>query len=248
MRGMSPAGSATPGHRAVAARSARAPPAVMTATGRRRATAASNADTASTVSPEYDETRTRASDPATPGNPYPRCTTTGMSRSAAQAARRSPPDAEPPIPATTTIRGRRPVNGGLAVSVCAVRHCAGNAASAPRAPWGSIRASASRSSRLMRRSLAIDIAMDDRRRHAQLLDRWTQLLDEGDRAVSAAGAPDGDRQIRFPLAPVGGQHELQEIVDAAQQLAALLVPHDELPHFALAAVEWPQLLDEMGIG
>src|SRR5262245_11195970 len=90
--------------------------------------------------------------------------------------------------------------------------------------------------------------MDHRRHQAQLLDRRPQLLDESDRAVTAARTADGDGQIGLALTPIRGQDETQEILDPPQELTALLVPHHELPHLALTTVERAQLLHEMRIG
>src|SRR5438067_1076846 len=168
--------------------------------------------------------------------------------SAAQAASRSPPAAEPPMAATTMTRGRLVLSGGEATSVRARRHWSGNPAKAPRASWGSTRASARRSSRFTPRSLAIDDPVDQRRLQPQSFDEGLQLLDEGDRAMPAARAADGDRQIGLALALIGGQDEAQEVLDATQQLPAFLVLHHELAHLGLPAVERPQLLDEMRIG
>src|SRR2546430_7840774 len=159
------------------------------------------------------------------------------------------------MPATTTTRGVPMPSGGAAASVRAARHWAGNSASARRASCGSPCASARGSSRflafgspLTRSSLAIDVPVDEGRREPQPLDERAQLLDEGDRAVPAPRAAHRDGQVRLALALVRGEHEAQEVLDVAQQLAAFRVLHHELADLVLAAVERAQVLDEVRVG
>src|SRR3989442_3594198 len=89
MRGISPVGSSTRGRPRAVASAPRLPPAVSTTTGVDRSSAASAAESTSTVSPEYDEATTSACLPAAGGGPYPPWATIGTS---------SPPAAHPPVP------------------------------------------------------------------------------------------------------------------------------------------------------
>jgi len=80
------------------------------------------------------------------GRPYPRWTITGTPRcSAAHAASRSPPTAEPPMPAITTSVGRARRTGGSGTSASASRHWVEKAARTSRTRCGS-RSSYSRGS------------------------------------------------------------------------------------------------------
>src|SRR3989441_810696 len=138
MRGMSPPGRRTWGSRRDVASSPRRPPPLSVTTGTPYASAVSAADSTSAVSPEYDTATTRASLPGARGRPYPRCTRMGTSsRGRTEAARRSAPLAEPPIPAMMISDGRTRGRGGSLRSACASRHCAGKALRISATRWGS---------------------------------------------------------------------------------------------------------------
>src|SRR5216117_2470651 len=146
MRGMSPPGRRTWGSRRDVASSPRRPPPLSVTTGTPYASAVSAADSTSAVSPEYDTATTRASLPAVRGRPYPRCTRMGTSsRGRPEAARRSAPLAEPPIPAMMISDGRRRGRGGSLQSACAARHWAGKGSGSP--PHGGDRPAARRAGR-----------------------------------------------------------------------------------------------------
>src|SRR5438093_2611979 len=95
--------------------------------------------------------------------------------------------------------------------------------------------------------LPIEIAMQDRRREAALLEERAQLFDEGDRAVPAAGAADRHGQVRLALSLVARQQELEQLAQASQELLAFLPREDELPHPRIAPVERAEALDEVRV-
>src|SRR5439155_222043 len=70
--------------------------------------------------------------------------------------------------------------------------------------------------------LAVGIAVADEHAVATLREPAAQLLDEHDRAVSAARAAERDGEIALPLALVERQGEGEEVEHAVEELLALL--------------------------
>src|SRR5439155_22021383 len=87
------------------------------------------------------------------------------------------------------------------------------------------------------RSLALEVAMDDGRRVAEPRKEPPELLREGDRPVTAAGAANRDGEVGLPFPPVAGQDELQEVLEAPEHLLALRMVQHEGTHALVAAVE-----------
>src|ERR1700752_4087493 len=66
-------------------------------------------------------------------------------------------------------------------------------------------------------------------------------------AAAPAGAADRDREVGLALPLVRGQDEAEEVLQAAEQLAAGLVLEDELPHARVPSVKRPQRLHEVRV-
>src|SRR5439155_14968146 len=102
----------TTGNAAPRPRSASLPPVVSTSTFAPRRCASPNDESVSSVLPEYDEQITSESRPMNEGRPYSRWIAIGtLSSSARSAAAKSPPIADPPMPASVTLR-TSPYAGG----------------------------------------------------------------------------------------------------------------------------------------
>src|SRR6185503_15392372 len=98
------------------------------------------------------------------------------------------------------------------------------------------------------RSLALEVAMNDRRRVPEAGQKPAELLRERDRAVAPAGAADRDGEIGLPFPLVAGQDELQEVLETAEHLLAFWMIQHEGPHVLVAAVERAQRFDEVRVG
>src|SRR2546422_3507181 len=97
-------------------------------------------------------------------------------------------------------------------------------------------------------SLTVHVPMMHEWRESQLFDERAQRLDEGDGAVAPPRAPEGEGEIGLAFALVEREQEAQQVFEARQELAALLVREDEFGHRRVAPVHGAQAIDEMGVG
>src|SRR5882757_3313307 len=88
--------------------------------------------------------------------------------------------------------------------------------------------------------LPLDVAVDDGAGVALLLEEAGDLIRDHHRAVLAAGAADGDRQVVAALLDVAGEQELEQVPDAGEEPLGRLLPEDVAPHPAVEAGERPQ--------
>src|SRR5687767_4752703 len=89
---------------------------------------------------------------------------------------------------------------------------------------------------------ALDVAVLDLDEEAAVVaEAGGEVLDDRDRAMAPAGAPDGDDEVRLALGHVLRQQVLQQRQDAPVELLEAAVAPDVLDHAAVESGERPQL-------
>src|SRR5689334_24494564 len=95
-----------------------------------------------------------------------------------------------------------------------------------------------------RHALSIDVAMADEDAMSAHLETAAELVDEHDRAMPSAGAPERDREVALPLAPVARQGEAEQIDEPPEELLRLVALEDVARDRGIGPGPVPQLLDE----
>src|SRR5215210_2378657 len=85
-------------------------------------------------------------------------------------------------------------------------------------------------------------------RFVLLLEASCQLLDDGDGAVSAAGASDAQSEVGLALRGVAGNEEGEEVAGLLQEHLAVFGAENGLAHGRVVAGEGPELGVVMGVG
>src|SRR5262249_37270390 len=98
------------------------------------------------------------------------------------------------------------------------------------------------------RLLAVEVPVDHGGRESLGLHEAAKLLDEGNRSVTPAGAPDGHGQIRLALALIRREQEAEQILKSLEEVAAQVVRENELANPRVTAVERPEALYEVRVG
>src|ERR1700716_2158207 len=93
------------------------------------------------------------------------------------------------------------------------------------------------------RLLPLDGPVDDGAGRALLLQEAGDLIRDHHRAVLAARAADGDREVVPPFLDVAGEQELEQVPDAREEALGGLLAENVAPHPAVQAGERPQILD-----
>src|SRR5262245_14499392 len=96
-------------------------------------------------------------------------------------------------------------------------------------------------------SLTVDVPVPHVGRAARGFEGALEALHERDGAVTPAGAAQGHGQVRLALPLVEREEEPEEILDLAEQRAAVLERHHELVHGRIAAVETLEAVDEVRV-
>src|SRR5581483_11126274 len=94
------------------------------------------------------------------------------------------------------------------------------------------------------RPSSVDVAVADEDAVAARFEAAAQLLREDDRAVAAAGAAEGDRQVALALVLVARDREGEQVGHLREEPLCLVAPEHVVGHRRVAAGLRPQLLDE----
>src|SRR5689334_383552 len=94
------------------------------------------------------------------------------------------------------------------------------------------------------RTSALDVAVTDEDADARRLEVALQRFHERHRAMPAARAADGDRQVALAFVLVARKREVEQRVDVPQELARVVAVHDEVGYGLIEPGLRPQLVDE----